>query len=183
MPTNPDPDLMRIFDFTVADLEANRAGHVTNSQLQRLSNRVNKNRRFLIFTAISIPICIVLSVALALVSDHSIKVEVITRVPLRVGIPLTLFLWVLFLVVIFFERRNLKLDVKAGIVAYTQGTLKRWSTRGGGSIKIGGVMLDIESAENLDLKAYLKKVPKDTQFRVYFVPNSKMVVAMETCAK
>ena len=39
MPTNPDPDLMRIFDFTAADLEANRAGRMSERQIERLSIR------------------------------------------------------------------------------------------------------------------------------------------------
>jgi hypothetical protein len=44
MPTNPDPDLMRIFDFTAADLEANRAGKISSNQIQRLLS-VAKSQR------------------------------------------------------------------------------------------------------------------------------------------
>ncbi len=40
MLTNPDPELMRIFNFTAADLEANRAGHITEQQSQHLLNYV-----------------------------------------------------------------------------------------------------------------------------------------------
>ncbi len=170
---------MRIFNFTADDLEANRAGRVTDTQLQRISNRVKKNRRFLIFTAIAIPIYIVLTIALVAASDRSIEVEVITRVPITVGVPLTLFLWVSFLVVIHNEGKNLALDVQLGTVNYTQGTIKRWSTRGGGSIKITTITLDIESSENLNLREYLKKIPKATQFRVYYIAKSKKVVAAE----
>lgn len=36
MPTNPDPDLMRIFDFTAADLEANRTGKMSDRQIKFL---------------------------------------------------------------------------------------------------------------------------------------------------
>jgi len=37
--SNLDPDMMRIFNFTPTDLEANRVGKLSERQIERLSNR------------------------------------------------------------------------------------------------------------------------------------------------
>ena len=62
---------------------------------------------------------------------------------------------------------------------YEQGTIKRWSTKDGVTIKIANLRLDIEQSQDGDLKTHLKKVPKGTQFRVYYVPVSKKTVSIE----
>jgi hypothetical protein len=58
MPTNPDPDLMRIFDFTAADLEANRAGKMSERQTKYLKQESDANG-FIVGCAIWIGLIIV----------------------------------------------------------------------------------------------------------------------------
>ena len=175
MPTNPNLDLMRIFDFTAADLEANRAGHITEHQVQHLSETVKKKRSFLIFAAIALPAWPFLIVGMSSICNIS---PPITFPP----VPLLLMLLsipVLILFVIYDHDQKLASDVKAGTAYYEQGTIKRWSTKDGVTIKIANLRLDIEQSQDGDLKTHLKKVPKGTQFRVYYVPVSKKTVSIE----
>ena len=73
----------------------------------------------------------------------------------------------------FKVERNMTSDLESGVAYCTRGTIKRRSTKNGGDVKIANITLRIDLSENSDLKRYLTKMPKETQFQVYYLSVSK----------
>ncbi len=166
MSSTPDPDLMRIFDFTTADLEANRAGHIAEHQSQHLLKEVSLFGVWFILV-------------------YFIAVVVMFRnfgTALFLIIPFQLILCIVVIATAMYNKQIVVSDVGLGIVSNVSGTIKRQSRRNGGDIIISDRTLKVSLHENKNLKEYLKKIPIATQFRVYYVPKSKKVVAMEIIA-
>ena len=118
MSTNPD--LMRIFDFTAADLEANCAGHITEHQVQHLSKQVIKKRRFMIFVAVAMPTYMLLSIVL--ISGLPSSSPMNTQLPITLWIPTTFLILITCLFIIFNDSKNLAGDLRLGTADHVQGT-------------------------------------------------------------
>lgn len=178
MPTNPDSDLMRIFDFTAADLEANRAGKLTERQAKRLRHLINNEIRFL-----SIPVGALLVIAWFIV------IKIISVVPPNYDkLPIIIVaMGVLptFLSIYYLGYKKIRFirDIQNGDIDALQGTIKIWTVKNDSYLAVLDRRLNLDFNLEYTSRARLQKLPKETIFRVYFVPNSKMVVAMETCAK
>lgn len=182
MSTNPDPDLMRIFDFTPADLEANRASRISDRQAQRFQTLfaqqaayANKNRI----------VAFILCVAFA----AFIGVAFGSNAASLMG-NLILFLLIALGVIGFWgyliqqQARHAAADLRSGVVAVVVGTLMRLSDRQGGSVYVypSKIGLRISHSEDDQLKAYLKQVPQNTVFHVYYTSNTKRILSMEIVA-
>ncbi len=75
--------------------------------------------------------------------------------------------------------KNMASDIKSGIAHKALGTIKRRTGRSEGYLKIAGIELILYEVEDGGLKRYLKKVPKETQFQVYYIPLSKRILSIE----
>ncbi len=169
---NPDPDLMRIFDFTPVDLESNRVGKLTERQIKKLSAKVKKERLSNVIGVLVI--CIVMLIII--ISNYSSQIELHKMEGWGL---LALFFLVMVLLGNYVSGSSLTSDVRSGTVRSAQGTVKRWNDHGRGTLKIGGEWLDLDHEENNSLKIYLQKIPKGTKFRVNYVHKSNRVMSME----
>ncbi|MBA3875180.1 MAG: hypothetical protein H0X30_39145 [Anaerolineae bacterium] len=169
MSTNPNPDLMRIFDFTAADLEANRAGRMSEREMQRLQNISAKQRSIELLAAVSLPVgmCVFL-----------LFVHPSYGICLFLLFPLPIALAMLFL--IFIKHKKLMSDIATQKVEYLEGEVKYWSGRAFyGYMKINGREFEIDPATNLELSDFMEHQAKQLSLRLYFSPTSKKVVSAE----
>lgn len=166
-------DLMRVFDCTEDDLEANRAGHLTERQAKRLTATMNKG---LLLTAIPmfglLIICWFIAFNLITVAPSRYNKILILAL---FGLLPTLF-WICYFA---YEKYRLQSDVKIGKTETIEGNVRSWETRSFTYVKVAEKYLNLGAFVNSDLEIYLRDKPKQIQFRVYFVPKSKRVVAME----
>lgn len=178
MPTNPDSDLMRIFDFTAADLEANCAGKLSERQVKRLHRMITNEIRFL-----SIPIGALLVIAwFIVIKIMSVVPSYYDKLPIII---VAMGVLPTFLSIYYLGYKKIKFiwDIQNGNVNALQGTVKIWTVKNDSYLAVLDRRLNLGFNLEYTSRAYLQKLPKEMAFRVYFVPNSKMVVAMETCAK
>lgn len=167
-----NPDLMRIFDFTVADLEANRAGHMSERQMMNLSYIVKRRRLELILLGIVFPILFLAVYFERFLQTLSQGIEVWE---------IALVFWVIiWLIAGFVSSKRFASDIKSGIVYSVQGTMKRWEGHGSsGTLEIANEWLEIDGRQNTFLKGYLRQIAKGTQFRIYYAPKTEKILSME----
>jgi hypothetical protein len=109
MPTNPDTELMRIFDFTVADLEANRAGRITQSQSERLLKYVALFPSLLFHLVYLVVIIVIFRNA---------------GTALFLVIPFELIVYIVLIAVAIHKRQIIKSDVESEIAISVDGGIR-----------------------------------------------------------
>jgi hypothetical protein len=172
MPTNPDPDLMRIFDFTAADLEANRAGKMSEHQYQRLQD-IAENERFA-----GQGLAIIL--ALLLFGLICYTVQNLSD-PARIIFPAIIsIVVVIFFVLSIIWAPVIEQDLKIGQIKIVEGnfTLKT-KLRGKTTdyiMDFGAIKLFIDDRKFAQLRSAAHK--KD-RCHVYYLPKSCLVLSTE----
>jgi hypothetical protein len=155
---------MRIFDFTAADLEANRAGKITASQSQYLLKEVALSKPLLSLSIYFILVIIIFQNAGSM---------------LFFIIPVEFILCMVVIVVALHNKQTVASDIQSGIADRISGTINRKSRRNGGDIIVADTTLKISMNENKELKKYWDVLPPQTQFRVYYLPRSKKLISIE----
>jgi len=175
MLTNPDPELMRIFDFTAADLEANRAGQITKHQIDNQYKLLKGHNTIFLVGAIAIPVGFLLMLTLTGAFNSSSLITNRTDYWMVAVLSTT----ALLIFIMVKNNKNMASDVHIGVACCESGVIRRRTGRGEGYLKIAKRNLTLYDSQDFGLKEYLEKIPQETLFHVYYIPKSKRVIAME----
>jgi hypothetical protein len=157
--------------FPVDALESNRGGKLTPAQRQALSRLARSDRKneftgSFVFVAMGV---------LVLFGVDSSKPPL-----LHYGFPVACFL-----VAAFFLYRStsagdaLTRDVRAARVESVEGALRKWSVSGTGSSSLSSYYVEVERERfNIGWHEY-EAMPDAGIVRIYFLPQSRMVVNLE----
>jgi hypothetical protein len=170
-------DLMAIFNFTEDDLEANRAGHMSARQVERLKSTSENT------TACGI--LVLLGLALMGVLAFFAGSSPNTLANSNPDITLLIFAVAagVVIIVLFLAKVRRQSDVDTGVVASTDGKVALRMI----PMKIGfAYLMAIDSKEFL-ISGYAYGLLMDnhkadlqsTAFRAYFAPRSKKVLSVE----
>ena len=174
MPTNPDPDLMRIFDFTAADLEANRAGRMSERQIERLSNRKKQGQWLAGGGCIAVLVFALLILGNRLSSSMKDGTTTILTLLAVMALPV-----VYFTLGVMDRSADLTRDkpkVYSGQVWTSEQHGKFGSTYW---IWTAELNIQISSTAYMLFDNYLYIRGKDTFFQLYYAPNSNEVLSLE----
>lgn len=180
MPINPDPDLMRIFNFTADDLEANRAGKLSERQIERLAERRNRDRRIA-----GIGCLVVIIIALWM-----IQMVLSPSAPENSGSTILIFLIIGGLIVgyIYLGAMDRQTDLNRRKVESDVNEINVWESRGKWGerdydISIYPLSYRISKSFYMDVQAYLRQKGTKNRFRVYYAPESKELLSIEVVDK
>lgn len=179
MPDDIQTQLMTIFDFTAADLEANRAGHFSAAQQAHLEANASGFWKKFGLIALVIWICALGFLAaefIGLVGDAVISLNPLGRIAVIV---------VMLIVTggagIFLARhqRTLQADLNNGIV-YVEGQAELIELPEAGikTLKIGAHVFGI-NAQVYDAAQAVFEPPSEEIFIAYYLPYSDTLLAIE----
>ncbi len=169
-----DVELMRIFNFTAADLEANRVGHITEQQSSRLHKLINNE---ILFNSIFIGALLIIAwfIVIKIMSVVPPNYDKLIMIIMVMGVIPTL----LSVSYLAYKKIQIITDIKNEHVDVAQGIAKSWTVKNYSYVAVSDKKLDLGLNLNRQLEVYLWTLPKETQFRVYYVSKSKKVVVME----
>ena len=176
MPTDPDPDLMRIFNFTAADLEANRNGKLSEHQIEKLTSR-RKQGQWLAGMG-----CVILIAFAVLVGVSSAAKEGNSRffLVLIIGaFPITFIYLGTMDRKTDLDKRNIKSNVTEIFIGQSRG---KWGEMYY-DISIYPLSYGISKAFYTDVQSYLRKLGAQTKFCVYYAPESRELLSIEVVEK
>lgn len=181
---NPDPDLMRIFDFTPADLEANRLGKMSERQTKYLKGESDADRY-----AVNCAIWVGLIIAGIVVFAFIVSPQSLTGgQPDSGGNTRWIFIILMLAFLLIRYRSNqranaIALDskrvgsVEDKITFYVQDwPEKRRPTY---HLSLDGKSFQIEKGCYDGLAKFIKLHDKYLMFRVYFAPEINRILSME----
>ena len=179
----PNPDLMRIFDFTAADLETNRAGRLSERQTEMLIAQAHQKRWHILIASFIVPI-VLIGILIIGIPQIDPAHQTLGRVT---SIGVALFLLV-FMVLGVVDKES---DIKQGKVDHVDGAIyigiDHWLEGRGGYPKIGKYYkLDIALHGNriskeiyVQLTQYLLENGTAHQFRAYYPHHSLNILSVE----
>ncbi|MBA3875179.1 MAG: hypothetical protein H0X30_39140 [Anaerolineae bacterium] len=175
MPINPDHDLMRIFHFNAADIETNRAGRLSDSQVERLSKRNKSAQRLASIGCAGLLIVAVLVIALDISDSTQENLLIAFGILLIGGLPI---------VYIYLGVMDRQTDLRKDKIKSNVSELRVFESKGdGGQITYvlwaWPIHLNISESVYLDIRGYLTLHPQNTQFRLYYAPESNELLSIE----
>lgn len=171
--TLPDAELMRIFDFTADDLAANRDGTLSQQQALYLHKLINRE---ILFYLIPIGAVLIIGWFIAIkLADVAPPTYDKPSIILVFGVIPT----AIFLTMLAYRKWQIVSDTRGMHVEVTQGVTKSWAVKNFGYAEVNGKRFYLGLKIDRQLADYLRTLPKESQFRVYFVPRSKRVISME----
>ncbi|MBI1276922.1 MAG: hypothetical protein GC179_02210 [Anaerolineaceae bacterium] len=170
--TNPDPDLMQIFDFNAADLEANRAGRLSDGQVEKLSSR-KKQGQWLAGIGCAAAAVFILPI---LVSGLSSSMKDGTTSILTLLVVMSLPVVYVTLGVM---DRSADLTRNRPKVYLGKLHIREQYGKFGPSYWISEIDIQISSTAYALFDNYLYLRGNDTTFRLYYAPNSSEVLSLE----
>ncbi len=182
--TNPNPDLMRIFDFTAADLEANRAGKMSDGQKQQLLHIAQSQKDdagcliWLMTPGYIFLACIALQ---AFGSGNK------TYALIFVGVITALLFGQAAMLYDSHYRNHLETDVVVSEFEQVQGLLqpiikKSWYRARqieNEYLRIGQMDIPIKKSVYKALQGFLATQSEVPTCRIYYVPKSLQIIAAE----
>jgi hypothetical protein len=172
MLTNPDPDLMRIFDFTPADLEANRAGKLSERQIEKLSSRKKQGQWLAGMGCVAAAVFVLPILLSGISSSMNDGATSILTLLVVMSLPVVY-------VTLGVMDRNADLSRNRPQVYLGQLHIREQYGKFGPSYWISEVNIQISSTAYalFDNYAYIRG--KDITFRLYYAPNSSEVLSLE----
>lgn len=170
MPNNPNPDLMRIFDFTADDLEANRAGKMSERQIKRLSGK-RATGQWLTGLGCATALVFVLPIIVSGLS-HSMKDS-------TASLSVILFVVAIPVIYVYLGVMDRNADIRRNHVTMYLGSLLLSEFSG----KFRSTYWIFTSSFNMQISNssydYLSCLRRNTRFRLYYLQNSAEVISIE----
>jgi len=174
--TTYNQQLMHAFDFTAADLAANRDGRIAEGQIKRLKRN---QQRSLAITAAALSLIIgIIAVIFALdrAGDGPIVFDDLLAIIVPMGLVMAIALYVLqrqqldvVNKVIYVDVRTLKGDI----------TLNPRNRRAADHLTIGKTHFTLTPAQFKLMFAYHEQRDKPPRYHIYYVPKVSRILAIE----
>lgn len=173
---NPDPDLMRIFDFTAADLEANRAGRLSERQTKYIK-RESDVSGVLVGCMIQMGIIGIGILAFAALANPIHREMILLVFPIGAGI-----------LILYLNNRDnqhsSERTLEAQHVGKVEGSLSLYkevvfnSRSPIGQMSVDGKKFQIDDIYQ-EFQTFLRLKGRHIMFRVYFAPEINRILSME----
>lgn len=176
-------ELMRIFDFTAADLEANREGKISDQQTQMLVSQTRRDRWHIIIASFIVPIVLIVILIVG-VPQIEPENQSLGRI---VSIGAALFILV-FMALGVGDRES---DIQGRKIDSVEGVMQigidYWLEGRGGYPKIGKYYTlhialhgnRIRKSIYLQLEQYQREHESNQQFRAYYALHSRKILSVE----
>jgi len=178
---NYQQHLFDAFDFTPEDLQANRAGKMTDSQKQKIKPSVLDYMQKVIITLVVVLICVVITIVDLTINQPAFMIFADVDVPLMfiVGVVIVV-LTVIFL--FFFEFLAL-LDARKAIVDSVDGVIKIHEVAAFpdtiSKLKVRKETFGVLSSEQLAIIQPLIDSDENPRVTVYCTPRTRKLLSIE----
>ncbi len=163
--------LMGKFDFTEADLQANRTGSISENQRYPLNEMSKRKLIILIIVAV---VCAF--VVIATFTRYGNTSNGIFAVALAIVIAALVY-------VLFADYQKLQSDMASGTVDVVYGTPRFRTVSGRSSrsylVSIGEIQFSLPRARYEALIAYTQRESQGAMVTAYFTPTAKVIVSLE----
>lgn len=166
--SNVNHDLMTALDFTAADLDSNRHGTITERQQAVLRDKRLRQVRSLLLWGVYMGVMALLYFFAQ--PDRPTTPLLSWAITVLFGIGALGYLGAATA-----KWRAISAELRNGAVQSVEGPVAlEKKVRGGGfrRLRVGGVVFDISKAESLTFQ-------NEAPYKVYYMPSSKIVVAVE----
>jgi hypothetical protein len=175
VPIKPDPDLMRIFHFNAADLETNRAGRLSDSQVERMSKRSKNGQCLAGVGCLLIIVIAIMVIALNAVDPIQDALGITLGVLILGGLPVAF---------VYLGAMDRQTDLRKDRVKVNMSELRVFESKGDGgqttyTLWAWPIQRNISESVYLDIRGYLALRPQNMQFRLYYAPESNELLFIE----
>lgn len=179
MPTNPDSDLMRIFDFTAEDLEANRAGKLSERQAKYLKSEGDADR-YAVGCAVRVGFLVVTLIGVAvLLQPQKLNLDVSSLLQI-IGIVVVLaVLYRRFQTnqgAIQSDLERMRAGYVAGIATWQHVVKQKAHIY---KITVDGKAFRVERTTYNSFEKFMCLRSKYMVFRIYFAPEISKILSVE----